>query len=445
MPSILGDMALTAGEKALDTGLQYYTQKNLNRQQQANYQKNLKLAAALDITNQRKAIEQSVTAFRNAGLSPALAAGGNFSAPAVSAAMGSTGQMSMSNASLAQSMAMRNERELLEAQKENLRSQTNANNAAANKSNAEAEEVEQRKIGGERANLHQSDYDKTINDDMREYYKVMAKDESKSQAEREYYDALANSTNDYSRGTLQAQREFATFINELDEYQKEAVLRALTVKITKMQLKDEPTLEALAFAPKTLQNKMIAETADAWASKKWRDWQRESLGPAQAELLGTESEVKRHSDFVGMVDDGNYFGAAMYLLPSLLTGLGSAYVYGRVLKGGKKVADKVGNKVTQKEVDDIYDNLPKNQQKTSTPVFKNVNNDKPHPTVTPKKEPSLRDVHGELIRDNRRTYNSMRASLGEKNTDMLYKRYMQEHHQGESFKHWLSREQPLIK
>lgn len=79
MPSILGDMAAAAGEKVFDTALQYYSQKNLNRQQQANYQKNLKLAAALDITNQRKAIEQSTQALRNAGLSPALAASGNFS------------------------------------------------------------------------------------------------------------------------------------------------------------------------------------------------------------------------------------------------------------------------------------------------------------------------------------------------------------------------------
>lgn len=437
---ILAEIASQAASDLAKTGMQYYANKNLQRQDQANYRKNLKLAAALDITNQRKAIEQSVTALRNAGLSPALAASGNFSAPAVSAPLGNT-SVGMPGTDLGSIMSANNQRELLEAQKENIQSQTNANNAAANKSNAEAEEVEQRKIGGERENLHQSDYDKTIDESMREYYKVMAKDESKSQAEREYYDALANSTNDYSRGTLQAQREFATFINELDEYQKEAVLRALTVKITKMQLKDEPTLEALAFAPKTLQNKMIAETADAWASKKWRDWQRESLGPAQAELLGTESAVKRHSDFVGMVDDGNYFGAAMYLLPSLLTGLGSAAIYAKMLKGGKKAVEKV----TQKEVDDIYDNLPKNQQKTSTPVFKNVNNDKPHPTVTPKKEPSPRDVHGALIHDNRQTYNSIRASLGKKNTDMLYKRYMQEHHQGESFKHWLSREQPLIK
>lgn len=441
---ILGEIASQAASDAVKTGMQYYANKNLQRQDQANYRKNLELAAALDITNQRKAIEQSVTAFRNAGLSPALAANGNFSAPAVSAALGNT-SVGMPGTDLGSIMSANNQRELLDVQKENIRSQTNANNAAANKSNAEAEEAEQRKIGGERENLRQSDYDKTINESMREYYKVMAKDESKSPAEREYYDALANSTNDYSRGVLQAQREFATYINELDEYQKEAVLRALTVKITKMQLKDEPTLEALAFAPKTLQNKMIAETADAWSSKKWRDWQRESLGPAQAELLGTESAVKRHSDFVGMVDDGNYFGAAMYLLPSLLTGIGSAYVYGRVLKGGKKVAEKAGEKVTQKQVDEIYDNLPKSSKQVNTPVFKNVNNDKPHPVVTQKREPSPRDVHGELIHDNRKTYNSVRASLGEKNTDMLYKRYMQEHHQGESFKHWLSREKPLIK
>lgn len=444
MAGILSEIAAQAGSDAIKTGLQYYANKNLARQDQANYRKNLQLAAALDITNQRKAIEQSVSALRNAGLSPALAANGNFSAPAVSAALGNT-SVGMPNADLGSIMSANNQRELLEAQKENIRSQTNANNAAANKSNAEAEEVEQRKIGGERENLRQSDYDKTINEQMRQVYKAFSEDSNLSQAEREYYDALANSNNDYSRGTLQAQREFASYLNELDEYQKEAVLRALTKKLTNMQLKDEPTLEALAFAPKTMRNKMIAETADLWSSKKWRDWQRKTLGPAQATLLGTEEEVKRHSDFVGMVDDGNYFGAAMYLLPSLVQGLSTAYVYGRMLKAGQKVVEKVGNKVTQKDVDDIFDNLPKNQQKVSTPVFKNVNNDKPHPTVSKKPEPTQRDVHGELIHDNRKTYNSVRASLGEKNTDMLYKRYLNEKHTNETFKQWLSREKPLIK
>lgn len=435
---ILADIATQATGDLMKTGLQYYANKNLSRQDQANYRKNLKLAAALDITNQRKAIEQSVTALRNAGLSPALAANGNFSAPAVSAAMGNT-SVGMPSTDLGSIMNAHNQRELLDVQKENIRSQTDANEAAANKYNAEAHETEQREISGQRENLRSSDYDKTMNESMREYYKVMANDSSKSQAERDYYDSLANSTNDYSRGTLQAQREFATFINELDEYQKEAVLRALTTKITQMQLKDEPTLEALAFAPKTLKNKMLAETADTWASKKWRDWQRESLGPAQAELLGTESEVKRHSDFVGMVDDGNYFGAAMYLLPSLMTGLGSAYVYGKMIKGGQKVTKKA-QKTTQNQVDEIYDNLPK-LNKASEPVFEKVNNDRPH--FSPKS--NQRELYGKLIHENKQTYNSVRASLGEKNTQALYSRYMQEHDQGESFKHWLSREKPILR
>ena len=139
MASILGDMALTAGEKVFDTALQYYSQKNLNRQQQANYQKNLKLAASLDITNQRKAIEQSTQALRNAGLSPVLAASGNFSAPAVSAAMGTAGQMSMSGASLPQQMKAEDQREMLEDSKENLKSQTLLNKAAAAKAQAEAD------------------------------------------------------------------------------------------------------------------------------------------------------------------------------------------------------------------------------------------------------------------------------------------------------------------
>ena len=343
MPSILGDMAAAAGEKVFDTALQYYSQKNLNRQQQANYQKNLKLAAALDITNQRKAIEQSTQALRNAGLSPALAASGNFSAPAVSAAMGSTGQISQSNATVAQAMAARNERELLQKNKENLESQTQFNKAAAHKAMAEADEAKQRtsesevrQVAGERENVRSTDYDKTMDSQMRELYKVRASDMSLPEYQREYWQALADSPEQYTRGTLEAQREFSTYLNQLDEYQKEQVLRALVKEITKRQLNDNEVLDALTSAPVAQQKQMIADTADKWSSKKWRDWQRENLGPIQEELLGTESAVKKHSDFVGMIEDGNYFGAAMSLLPTFLMSFGTAAVYSKMLKGASK-------------------------------------------------------------------------------------------------------------
>ena len=377
--SVLGDMALTAGEKLYDTALQYYSQKNLNRQQQANYQKNLKLAASLDIANQRKAIEQSTQALRNAGLSPALAASGNFSAPAVSAAMGSTGQISMSGSSLAQNMNARNERELLEKNKENIESQTQYNRAAAHKAQAEADaarqgasESESRQVGIERENVRSTDYDKTMDLQMRELYKVRAQDSSLTEPQREYWQALADSPEQYTKGVLQAQREFATYLNELDEYQKEQVLRALVKEIGKRQLKNNDVLDALTSAPVTQQKQMLADTADKWSSKKWRDWQRETLGPVQEELLGTESAVKKHSDFVGMVEDGNYFGAAMYLLPVAMTSLGSAAVYAKLLKSGSKAAEKAvettsnGMPIKIKKGVDSYGNKALSQKDVET-------------------------------------------------------------------------------
>lgn len=239
---LMADMAAAAGEKVFDTALQYYSQKNLNRQQQANYQKNLKLAAALDITNQRKAIEQSTQALRNAGLSPVLAASGNFSAPAVSAAMGTAGQMSMSGASLPQQMKADDQREILEDTKENLKSQTQLNKAAASKAQAEADSTNLNVKHGKSFDTALAPALVSIIDEMKE--------STDNPFMKGFLEDFVNNNPDVDLGTLKAFNETWFNLSQRErDRELDFIAKEMDKKVLSMQYSNGAA-EALADMPK---------------------------------------------------------------------------------------------------------------------------------------------------------------------------------------------------
>lgn len=97
----IGGVMLSAIEKGADMAYNYYSTKNFNRQQQANYQKNLRLSYAMNQAAQQNAASNAVRGYKSAGLSPALASAGNFSTPAASASMGASGSPNAGNSGLA--------------------------------------------------------------------------------------------------------------------------------------------------------------------------------------------------------------------------------------------------------------------------------------------------------------------------------------------------------
>ena len=130
------------GAQQLDKAASYYMQKNLNRQAQANTQKNMKLAAELNSQQAFRAIQQSTSALRAAGLSPALATSGNFTATGVSNPAGTASSAPTGTApDFAASLLAGKQIALLDAEKRNLDAQTDANKASANKNNAEADSI----------------------------------------------------------------------------------------------------------------------------------------------------------------------------------------------------------------------------------------------------------------------------------------------------------------
>lgn len=92
--SILAGLAAGAGlgvvQGSLGSVIQYHNQKALNEQAQRNYERNLRLQQKLNLQSSFQQVANSTAALRAAGISPVVATGANFSAPATTAPMQSS-------------------------------------------------------------------------------------------------------------------------------------------------------------------------------------------------------------------------------------------------------------------------------------------------------------------------------------------------------------------
>ena len=92
--SILAGLAAGAGlgliQGSVGAGVQYHNQKALNEQAQRNYERNLRLQQKLNLQSSYQQVANSTAALRAAGISPVVATGANFNAPATSAPMQSS-------------------------------------------------------------------------------------------------------------------------------------------------------------------------------------------------------------------------------------------------------------------------------------------------------------------------------------------------------------------
>lgn len=312
-----------------------YNQKNMTTQQINNL---------LNLQNSPSAYVQGL---KRAGINPALAVSGQIPVGS-STALGTSGSghaVPGTSSGTAGAMAALEAKQQMEVTE----SQVDLNEAAAAKNKAESDEAYQRieesrwRIEESKAHTdesiargagqrkqnkltqreieRQAQYDAEVDNQARALYSAK-KQSAQTQAEIDYWDSLEHSELQYNKGMIQAQLDFASMLNSLDEFEKEAALRAMLKLITKNQLQDQKVISDLVHMPSITAQKTLAETADLWSSKKWRDWQRETLGPAQAELIGQQTEATEHGDIVGMAEDGNYLGVGLTLLPTLLNSFG---------------------------------------------------------------------------------------------------------------------------
>lgn len=329
-----------ATEKLLDNAISYYTQKNLNAQQQANTQKNMRLQAELEDQSWYNRIAKSTSALRDAGLSPALATGQAQGAAAVS-----------HNEPLAQAHAPQSSAvDYINTQLNE--SQIDLNKAAAEKARAEAAEAESRvpnyeKTGREiegRIKLNESqvgqiesmvrkldaetlwtnrEYMRKLDEDkvsaqlVRDEFKARF-DGAQSQYEKDFWQAFLDDDTEWTTGALMALRSWTAYNNEVDEWQKEALARQVQKELLKLQIDDSDVLYSLAHMPVQDFLRVQAEVADLVESAKFRKASRELGLPAQAEFMEQQAKTMKNNDFVGHVNSGEYGQAALTQVPSLL-------------------------------------------------------------------------------------------------------------------------------
>lgn len=350
------------GAQQLDKVASYYMQKNLNRQAQANTVKNMKLAAELNSRQAFRAIAQSTSALKAAGLNPALATQGSFTATGVSNPAGTASSAPVGNApDFAASLLAGKQIALLDAEKQNLEAQTKERESQAAKNTQDVEESKSRlplntkqhevmeqliqKYGTETLNIG-ADYGRKLAEDAEAKRLIMQSYDyraanAKDAAERDYWLGLKESQGDLNVGTLWAMRDFSSYINDLDEYDKQMLFRNMQKQIMQMQIDDSSVLYDLAHMPEKEFEKLMAETADLYASRDLRKAYKEVGIPADAAYKAQMSKTMRHNDFVGNMSEGNYFDATMSQVPNLLSLFENALML-RYLKGARGAAVSSG-------------------------------------------------------------------------------------------------------
>lgn len=330
-------------EKMLDNGIQYYTNKNLARQAQANTQKNMRLQQSLEDESWYNRIARSTGALKAAGLSPVLATGQAQGAAAVSHSEG----LPQVSAPQARSIDYINAQMLNE-------SQVKLNEAAAEKAHAEAGEIEERlpnwkKTGAEiesrtelnKAQLEQIDSmvrrldaetlfvnqeylrkvdeDKLANEFIKDEFRTRMS-VAKSQYEKDLWQALLDDAEagSLTTGALMAMRSWVAYVDQVDEHQKEVLARQVQSKLLSLQLDDNDVIYALSHMPVQDFLRLQAEIKDLTESAKFRKASRELGLPAQAEFMNQQAKTMKNNDFVGHVNAGEYGQAALTQVPSLL-------------------------------------------------------------------------------------------------------------------------------
>lgn len=108
----------------VDTAVQYYNQKKLNRQAQNDTQQNMKLQKQLNLEQQFDSLKSYTSALRAAGLNPALASSSPVMAQGVSSAAGNAGQAGMPQNTTAEAMQAFNAVRKADSEIENVEANT---------------------------------------------------------------------------------------------------------------------------------------------------------------------------------------------------------------------------------------------------------------------------------------------------------------------------------
>lgn len=357
--------AVAFGTKLVDNAIQYYTNKNSQKQAQANTRKNMAEQADLEDSSWYNRIARSTQALKSAGLSPALMTGQAQGAAAVSHSE-SMPQVSApsSGADLLNTM-------MLSA------SQRDLNESAAEKNRADAQLVKQ-EISNKQQDIKESESRVELNSQQQsmlvdlsqkyqteslilgtEYSRMLSEDSvahhalmdycnrriaapDLTESERDFWTAFRaiGSRGKFNAGSLMAMRLFSEAWNSVEEYERDVAARAILKQVQDMQLKDEGIIDVLANMPVYQAKLVFGQTAEALQNAEFRRAYRTDLIPSEKDKLDEDVRVQKHNDPAGMLKDGDYTGFGVFTLGNLLRFGGTLLAARQFGRGGSLPAGK---------------------------------------------------------------------------------------------------------
>lgn len=289
----------TLGASAMQTGLNYGVNKMIGNDEQVNYEKNQRAAFQYSQQAQRNAPRNLAEGMRDAGFSPALAAGQSFSAaPMPSTPLQNKAAPQLDVASMFQAAK---QLDLLDSEKANL-----------------DEQARELKIKNDRMEQEDAQYNTLLTNTVKSW-KEAAPDDKELQA---LYDDLIAHPEKFSKGTFDALRnatDFAAFIKEAAARSSKADLDAL---ISGMQAKGG-VYKDIANLPREELELMVQEqklkralAANAYAQSMTEGEKLKTLQKQQKELeeraknIEEETRRMRYGKYGNMYEHGDY-GAAI--------------------------------------------------------------------------------------------------------------------------------------
>lgn len=301
-----GGVGFAAGEAAslANAAFQYYNQKALNRQANSMTQENMRLQKKLNLEQQYQSIANSTSAYKAAGLNPALAVGAPAAGPVSSHSANAGAAGLPSTPDVAALLGAGAQLDMLDAQKENIRENTEL----------QKEQAREKKI----ENNRKESEDYTINEHLPyliEYMKSNADDEFTLGWLDEFSQNSKNLVQD--KGTLDALNNIFFEMTRQDRSKTlEELINQMDITVMKMQLTNG-TAAAVADLPKA-NRKLIyknmlrmdaeiarfnAETRNVQEDTKFFKERREQTAATVAKL-GQETLALLHNDKVALYDAG---------------------------------------------------------------------------------------------------------------------------------------------
>lgn len=355
---VIGGAGAFAGN-LVNNAIQYYTQKNQQRQAQANTQKNMRLQQQLEDESWNNRIVNSTAALKAAGINPALAAGATQGSAAVSHSenmpqvSAPSGGADIVNAA----MLTASQRDLNEAAAEKARADAQLSKQEVENKQQDIKESESRIVLN---NQQQSmlvdlskkyqteslilgtEYSRMLSEDSVAHHALMdycnrrIADPSLTESQRDFWTAFRaiGARNKFDVGSLMAMNLYSLAWNSIEDYEREVAARAILKQVQDLQVKDEGIIEVLANMPAYQANLIFGQTAEALQNAEFRKAYRKDLLPSEKDKLDEDVRVQKHNDPAGMLKDGDYTGFGIYTLGNLLRFGGTILAARQFGKGG---------------------------------------------------------------------------------------------------------------